>query len=867
VSFPEAVAPSTPVLGHGEAVRRVRSFPSWPAAVLAAPILVRAAIFAVALVAQPWASDPNRIIPAWAQILQAALFAALAFVLVFYGRGDRRAWALGLFVLDAAATLLMPFVRAIDDPTPIVWLGLHLRTDAFQAALVWFFASVFPRASERPALARTFTWSTTAAFVAGAVLVVFDTYAQASAGAASHPMLALARALERNSASDGDWYFTLQFLLLAPLLVAMPLKLRELGPNDRRRFMWLMLGLTIGFLPLVVDAMLVTLWPDTFGRRQAPYLRIRGALILLALTAVPVAGAYAALVQRTLDVRLVFRAALQYVFARWFIRAVAATPFIVLAVLVAQNRSLSLTELVTGPPALALAALAVAGVAAAAGRKRLLGALDVRFFRQEVDARATLVAVAGAVRQSASLDDFRDTLTAAIDNAFHPHRIVTAVAGADDYLHALDADAPPLPRASALSQVLGGSDLPLDVEQSSTALILRLGAQDRQWLDAVGGTLVVPLRGSTNALLGVIALGEKRSELPYTDEDKQLLVAVGSACGLALDRILTAVREASSGDLENVAPRAARECVECGLLSDGDTLACACGGLLQRAPVPLMLDDRLRFLQRIGMGGMGVVYRATDLRLQQLRAVKTLPGTQAVTVSRIRREARAMAAATHQNLATLHGMETWRGAPMLVMEYLEGGTLADRLKAGPLSLAETLTIGAAVGNALVVLHGAGILHRDIKPSNIGFTAGGIPKLLDFGLAKLAAVMPGSALGGVDDSTWSLSLSTGHQAIRGTPAYLSPWVLTGELPSTRDDCWSLAVTLLEACTGANPFRATTAAASIARVIVDVHRVSDAAARLPIEGRRLFADLLGSHDRRPNNARDLVARLQQCALEET
>src|SRR5437870_117030 len=100
-------------------------FPGWPVAILAVPILLRAAVFALALLTQSWTANPNRIIPAWAQILEASLMASLAIVLLYYGRADRRAWSLGLFVMDVGATLLEPFVRAIHQPAAIVWLALH----------------------------------------------------------------------------------------------------------------------------------------------------------------------------------------------------------------------------------------------------------------------------------------------------------------------------------------------------------------------------------------------------------------------------------------------------------------------------------------------------------------------------------------------------------------------------------------------------------------------------------------------------------------------------------------------------------------------------------------------------------------------
>jgi serine/threonine protein kinase len=295
---------------------------------------------------------------------------------------------------------------------------------------------------------------------------------------------------------------------------------------------------------------------------------------------------------------------------------------------------------------------------------------------------------------------------------------------------------------------------------------------------------------------------------------------------------------------------------------DADAKICVCGGLVRRAPVPHVLDDRLRFVQRVGAGGMGVVYRAIDLRLQQVRAVKTLAGTDPAMVARLRREARAMAVATHVNLATLYGLEIWRGSPMLVMEFLDGGTLANRLRRGPLPVEETLALGAMLAQAVGVLHATGTLHRDIKPSNIGFTVDGVPKLLDFGLAKLLT-RPVPPTGGhaTDDSTHSMSYSTEVGGIRGTPSYLSPDVLSGAHPSPADDLWSLAVTLLEACTGANPFRAASVAATVARVMTDTDSAARAAADLPDPVRRLFADLLGPRDRRPDTAYELVRRLKQ------
>jgi Protein kinase domain len=863
---PESGSRIEHIAHDGQSASRPIEIPSWPFIVLGVLVVARATIFVLALFVEPWAAAPGRMVPPWAAISQATLFIALAFVLLRYGRSDRRAWVLGVFILDAAATLLEAFVREIASPSAITWLAMRLRTDAFQAAFMWFFASAFPKPTMNRALAATMAIGTAGALALGLGLVTMDSLAR-FAGETPSALSSVAAQLQRNSPGESDWYFTLQFLWLMPLLVLMPLKLREAGPDDRRRFAWLTLGIAVGFSPLVINVFLIT-FSDRYVQLVPPDNQVRGLIIFLALTAVPLAAAYAALVQRTLDVRLVVRAALQYVLARSFIVIISLSPFVVLLVMVGLNRNRSVADLLSGRTGVVLLTLTVAGLAAALGRRRLLFLLDARFFREQVDARTTLLAVAGTVRQATSIDELRETLTRSLETAFHPTTILTALAGADDQLHALDAELPPLSRGSALAQLVAGSNAPFDVESQSSGIINRLAAPDQEWLRASRAATLLPLRGAGDELLGVVALGEKRSELPYSDEDHSLLAAVGSACGLALDRVLSSARDANLEEGRSADP-AARECVECGLVLAADASACVCGGLLQRAAAPHSLGDRLQFLQRVGAGGMGVVYRAVDLRLQQPRAVKTLPHVDPVLASRLRREARAMATVSHRNLALLYGLEFWRGAPMLVMEFLEGGTLGEQLQRRSLTLRETIDLGTHLADALGVLHGAGILHRDIKPSNIGYTTDGTPRLLDFGLARLLPRGPVETphAGRVGDSTWSINLSTEVGGVRGTPAYLSPQVLTGSPPSPSDDLWSLAVTLLEAVTGANPFRAANVAATVARVLSETHRVAGAAQLLPPSMQAFFAEVLGPQEGRPQTASAFTQRLQRCSLKES
>jgi serine/threonine protein kinase len=177
-----------------------------------------------------------------------------------------------------------------------------------------------------------------------------------------------------------------------------------------------------------------------------------------------------------------------------------------------------------------------------------------------------------------------------------------------------------------------------------------------------------------------------------------------------------------------------------------------------------------------------------------------------------------MASFSHPNLALVFGAEVWQGQPLLVLEYLPGGTLADRLRRGPLGVRRAISLGIEMTSVLEAIHKAGVLHRDIKPSNIGFTAEGIPKLLDFGLARLmssTAIAPrrptpqpleeqarvARGWSGVEQLT-ARSVTDGM--IRGTPLYMSPEAQDGQSPDSTFDLWSLNVVLYEAIFGRHPF---------------------------------------------------------------
>ena len=220
----------------------------------------------------------------------------------------------------------------------------------------------------------------------------------------------------------------------------------------------------------------------------------------------------------------------------------------------------------------------------------------------------------------------------------------------------------------------------------------------------------------------------------------------------------------------------------------------------------------------LGAGGMGEVYRGRDTRLDRVVAIKILPqhlSEKPAARERFDREARAISSLSHPNICHLYDVGQQDGISYLVMEYLEGETLADRLGKGPLTLEQVLKVGAEICEGLEKAHRNGVVHRDLKPSNIMLTKNGT-KLMDFGLAKAQKALIGSDSPSDSLPTMSLPL-TAEGAIVGTFQYMSPEQLEGKEADSRSDIFSLGAILYEMVTGKRAFDGKTSASTIAAVL--------------------------------------------------
>jgi serine/threonine protein kinase len=252
----------------------------------------------------------------------------------------------------------------------------------------------------------------------------------------------------------------------------------------------------------------------------------------------------------------------------------------------------------------------------------------------------------------------------------------------------------------------------------------------------------------------------------------------------------------------------------------------------------------------IGRGGMGVVYRATDSSLGRTVAIKALPahmGDNPELMARFEREAKTLAALNHANIGGIHGIESDQDRKYLILEYIDGETLADRIARGPLRVSEALDIGSRIADALAAAHDAGFVHRDLKPANVKITANGRVKVLDFGLARPE---PSNRHRASSDATSTETVShivTTPGTILGTVQYMSPEQARGEDVDRQTDLWAFGVLLYESLTGTRPFDRGSAGECMAAIFADEPDLSALPATTPSEAVALIRRCLRKNAR--------------------
>ena len=656
---------------------------------------------------------------------------------------------------------------------------------------------------------------------------------------------------------------TMLYLVAGVVLLAVTYR-RLADLNERRQVRVLMLGTAVSLsdtIPVV--------WYFTFsGYELSPLFTLIISLFFPFTLACPLAFAYAILRHRVFDIQVIIRQGLQYALARGAVLGLVPALGGILLLDLAVNSRQPLADILAARGWI-YAGLSGLALVAYWRRKPWLESLDHRFFRERYDAQRILREVVGEIREARSFERVAPHVVARIEAAIHPEFVSVMVREAVEHqYHALVSApsgqaTPPLAADSkliALARVLGK---PLEVLLADSGwLSRRLPVAEIEFARQARIDLLVPIASAPGRTEAVLALGIKRSEEPYTREDQELLEAIADSLALLLEQPAT-VEERPSGAFE--------ECPECGGCYDSGLGRCAVEGAdLVGMLLPRTLAGRYRLERRLGRGGMGTVYEATDSSLERRVAVKVIREEwvgSAEAAQRFQREARAAAGFSHPNVVTVHdyGVETGKRA-FLVMELLEGVTLRDELKRRKrLEPSRTLEICRGVCAAVEAAHRRQLIHRDLKPENIfllrpeGVDEGEeTVKVLDFGIAKFLRSCDDAAATRTD-------FETGAGILVGTMAYMSPEQLLGESPDVSWDLWALAVVAYETLTGTLPF--ATASAGDWRRAVLAGSFTPLARHLkdpPAQWQAFFARCFATNGiERPRSAEEFLRHLETAA----
>jgi hypothetical protein len=561
-------------------------------------------------------------------------------------------------------------------------------------------------------------------------------------------------------------------------------------------------------VPAVFAYALKTAIPLVLGI-ELPWL-IEG--VLQAIVLLPAFGLpYAVAVRHVFSPRTVLRSGLQYAFARRTLAALVALPIVALVASLVQQRDQSISMIVSGRPLFYLFFLAMLALILKY-RDAAQRALDQRFFRAEYDAREILVSLAGRVPYEADPRDLVAMVVTQIDSALHPECIAVLAsdspngsnpAGAFEPVASLRVEASPLRADSGVLTLLRWSDKPLEVflddEQSPVA---RVPPTDRAWLASMNAALLVPIfagGSDPRPFIGLIGLGQKRSEEPYTPEDRDLLRGIAVQMGVALD--LSRLRRQAGLTQAALTPGASGAAGSAATQAFTPTIVVGGSGT-SSISVGAVIDGKYRVDAIVGQGGMGAVFRAWDLRLERAVAIKVVRAdliSNPDSRTRFRRESQIVARLQHPSIVTVFDYGNFAdGAAFLVMEFVPGEDLRHFLRReGRIEAARMTALMTGICGGVEIAHKSGIFHRDLKPENILLPESGTgPKVVDFGVAKLTST------GSTDGGTLSAA-----GTVVGTPAYMAPEQLRGEPVDARADVFSLGVMAYEMLTARFPFAGT------------------------------------------------------------
>jgi eukaryotic-like serine/threonine-protein kinase len=531
----------------------------------------------------------------------------------------------------------------------------------------------------------------------------------------------------------------------------------------------------------------------------------------------PLTVAYAILRHRVLPISFVIRRGLQYLLAKNALRLLLILPIlgIIWNIIANPNRTLSQILLNNSFGFYTYTALVV--VFGLLIRSRFSELIDRRFFREQYNQERVLRELTEAVKESDSLTKLSRLVSSKIQSAMHPtslHLFFQEDRASDFTLGYATSEMSAHLKLAAESPLLRFFNEEHGAIEFPTRRTGDLPVREKRWLRETGANLLVPMHGSDGKLAGFFSLGEKMSQIPYTQRDKELLETLANQIALVHEnlglkeqmrreqRIKTEVL--SRFDEGNI--NLLKECPRCGKCFNRTAEVCDKDNaeLTFSLPVERTIENRYRLEKLLGKGGMGAVYEATDTRINRPVAVKLLSGAMfgnKDALRRFEREAQTAGKLNHRSIVTVfdYGVLSTEGA-FLVMELVRGETLSEVLNHKKKLEANTVVAWfSQVLDGVEAAHKAGIIHRDLKPDNIFVTRTEDNTvrlcILDFGLARF------NEYEFTDDVTVP-------GTVMGTLGYMPPEQLRGERIDERSDLFAVGVIVYECLHGEKPFAGKT-----------------------------------------------------------
>lgn len=675
---------------------------------------------------------------------------------------------------------------------------------------------------------------------------------------------------------------------------------RLADPDSRRRIQWVFAGSIVAVMPFVG----VTFIFSVAGWGSERAYNTYSPLCFLAMLCIPVSIGAAVWKDQLFDIRVLVRRGLQYLFAKVALRVLLGLPIALLLLSIISNPNRTIAQILTqGSGWLNL--VLIGGIGATLyWRRRVQTWLDRRFFREDYQQEQVLVHLIDEIRQRDSVAEIAQLVTARIDAVLHPtalHIFYRAkedsefVSGGSASQSAAQSSARPssqqvlseqqtvaramddaptqqhLSQQEMLLRMLDGSkairDFPSDLDQ--------LPESERSWLENLSVRLIVPITGARDQLVGVLLLGARMSDEPYSTTDRRLLEGIAAQIGLVYEnqhlrervRLDADVRRDVLGRLEDQGVSLLKECPKCGACYDSTADRCEQDGaeLMLTLPVERTLDAKYRLERALGRGGFGVVYEATDLRLQRRVAAKVMMGSSFGDVTALRRferEARAAARIDHRHITRVHDYGALgSGGAYLIMELVAGRTWREELKRfGVIAPGRAAEWFGQLLEGLQFAHNMGVVHRDLKPENVMIVeargGGDELKIMDFGLAKV-----------LDAGTGGTESLTKDGAVMGTFGYMAPEVFTGGPVDERADIFAIGVMTVETLVGARPFGGETTQEVISTLLNSEYHLPGESIEIraldAVVQRCLAKDPRDRYGSAAEVAQELVPSLARCA----